>query len=146
MRHLTFKDAGTAWRRSRLGLAALQKPDLYREGMDGEAVEWACARLRALDAVATGHDIDRRLLIVLSDGSPMDIATRLANDLHCRDHHLRQMVEQQEARGGVEILGLGVGLDLSPHYSRCQALDPTAAISHATFGEVIDLISGRRRR
>lgn len=146
VRHLIFKDAGTAWRRSRLGLAALQKPDLYREGVDGEAVEWACERLRALDAVATGHDIDRRLLIVLSDGSPMDTATHLANDVHYLDHHLRQVVEQQEARGGVEILGLGVGLDLSPYYSRCQALDPTAAISHATFGEIIDLISRQRRR
>ncbi len=145
-RHLIFKDAGTAWRRSRLGLTALQKPDLYREGMDGEAVEWACARLRALGAVATGHDIDRRLLIVLSDGSPMDTATHLANDVHYLDHHLRQVVEEQEARGDIDILGLGVGLDLSPFYSRCQALDPAAAVSHATLGEVMELMSGRRRR
>ncbi len=146
VRHLIFKGAGSPWRRSRLGLAALQKPDLYREGIDGEAVEWACQRLRALDADAAAQDIERRLLIVLSDGSPMDTATHLANDVHYLDHHLRQVVEQQEARGGVEILGLGVGLDLSPYYSRCQALDPAAAISHATFGELIELMSGRRRR
>jgi cobaltochelatase CobT len=129
-----------------LSLAALQKPDLYREGVDGEAVDWVCTRLRALDTTPSGHDIDRRLLIVLSDGSPMDTATHLANDPHYLDHHLRQVVEQQEARGGVEILGLGVGLDLSPFYSRCHALDPSAAISHATWAEVMALISGRRHR
>ena len=146
VRHLIFKDAGTTWRRSRLGLAALQKPDLYREGIDGEAVEWACARLRALPEDAAGQEIDRRLLIVLSDGSPMDTATHLANDQHVLDHHLRQVVDEQEARAGVEILGLGVGLDLSPYYSRCQALDPNVELSHATFGEIMDLICGHRRR
>jgi cobaltochelatase CobT len=56
------------------------------------------------------------------------------------------VVDQQEARGDIDILGLGVGLDLSPYYSRCHALDPAAAISHATFGEVMELMSGRRRR
>ena len=146
VRHLVFKDARASWRRSRLGLAALQKPDLYREGVDGEAVDWACTRLRAMDATPSGHEMDRRLLLVLSDGSPMDTATHLANDVHYLDHHLRQVVEQQEARGGVEILGLGVGLDLSPFYSRCHALDPAAAISHATLGEVMALMSGRRHR
>ena len=146
VRYLVFKDARTTWRRSRLGLAALQKPALYREGVDGEAVDWACTRLRAMDVTPAGHEIDRRLLLVLSDGSPMDTATHLANDMNYLDHHLRQVVEQQEARGGVEILGLGVGLDLSPFYSRCHALDPAAAISHATLGEVMALMSGRRHR
>jgi cobaltochelatase CobT len=143
VRHLVFKDAGTSWRRARPGLAALQKNELFREGIDGEAVEWACARMRN-----ASHDepIERRILIVVSDGSPMDTATNLANDAHYLDHHLRQVVERQEASGGVEILGLGVGLDLSPYYSRCQALDLTAAPTHATFGEVIDLIAGRHHR
>ena len=146
VRHLVVKEAGYSWRRSRLGLAALQKPDLYREGIDGEAVEWASARLRAVDSTVGGHPLDRRLLIVLSDGSPMDTATHLANDKHYLDHHLRLVVDQQEARGDIDILGLGVGLDLSPYYSRCHALDPAAAISHATFGEVMELMAGRRRR
>ncbi len=83
---------------------------------------------------------------MISDGSPMDTATNLANDAHYLDHHLRQVVEQQQARGGIEILGLGVGLDLSPYYSRCQALDLSAAPTHATFGDIIQLIAGRRHR
>jgi cobaltochelatase CobT len=143
VRHLVFKEANTPWRRARPGLAALQKNELFREGIDGEAVEWACRRLR--DAA---HDdpIDRRILIVISDGSPMDTATNLANDAHYLDHHLRQVVEQQGARGDIEILGLGVGLDLSPYYSRCQALDLGASPTHATFGDVIELIADHRHR
>jgi cobaltochelatase CobT len=143
VRHLVFKDAGTSWRRARPGLAALQKNELFREGIDGEAVEWACARLRTTNG---DEAIERRILIVVSDGSPMDTATNLANDAHYLDHHLRQVVERQEASGGVEILGLGVGLDLSPYYSRCQALDLSTAPTHAAFGEVIDLIAGRHHR
>lgn len=143
VRHLVFKDAGTSWRRARPGLAALQKKELFREGVDGEAVEWACARLRN---ASHEEPTERRILIVISDGSPMDAATNLANDAHYLDHHLRQVVERQEAMGGVEVFGLGVGLDLSPYYGRCQALDPSSAPTHATFGEVIDLISGRHHR
>ena len=143
VRHLVFKEANTSWRRARPGLAALQKNELFREGIDGEAVEWACRRLR--EAV---HDdpVERRILIVVSDGSPMDTATNLANDAHYLDHHLRLVVEQQTARGDVEILGLGVGLDLSPYYSRCQALDLSAAPTDATFGDVMQLIAGHRHR
>lgn len=143
VRHLVFKDAGTSWRRARPGLASLQKKELFREGVDGEAVEWACARLRN---ASHEEPTERRILIVISDGSPMDAATNLANDAHYLDHHLRQVVERQEAMGGVEVFGLGVGLDLSPYYGRCQALDPSSAPTHATFGEVIDLISGRHHR
>lgn len=83
---------------------------------------------------------------MLSHGSPMDTATHLANDVQYLDHHLRQVVDEEEARGGIEILGLGLGLDLSPYYSRCQALDPAAAISHASLRDVIELIAGRRHR
>jgi cobalamin biosynthesis protein CobT len=70
---MVFKDADTPWRRARPDIAALLKPDLFREGIDGEAVDWACARLQA-------RSEGRRLLIVVSDGSPMDSATREAND------------------------------------------------------------------
>jgi cobaltochelatase CobT len=143
VRHLVFKDAKTSWRRARPGLAALQKNELFREGIDGEAVEWVCTRFRE-----AAHDdpTPRRILIVVSDGSPMDTATNLANDAHYLDHHLRQVVEQQTAYGDIEILGLGVGLDLSPYYSRCQALDLNTSPTHATFGDVIELIAGHRHR
>jgi cobaltochelatase CobT len=142
LRHLVFKDRQTPWRRARPGLSALLKTDLYREGVDGEAVAWACQRLRAEEAAGPGP---RRLLIVVSDGSPMETATHLANDAHYLDQHLRQVVEAQEAAGDVEILGLGVGLDLSPFYRRCHALEFAGLPTRATVQEILGLI-GRPRR
>lgn len=137
--HLVFKDAATPWRRARRDIAAMLEPHLYREGVDGEAVAWACARLRALD-------VRRRLLLVVSDGCPMDSATQQANDEHYLDQHLRETVAREEARGDIAVHGIGVGLDLSPYYGRCQAIDVQAPPGNGVFTELLQLIGGHRRR
>lgn len=137
--HLVFKAAAMSWRHARPAMAALLKADLFREGIDGEAVDWACLRLRQRPEA-------RKLLLVISDGSPMDSATHLANDAHYLDHHLRDVVARQEQRGGIEIAGIGVGLDLSPYYSRSHVLDLAASSGNTLFREVIDLMAGRHRR
>lgn len=137
--HLVFKDAGRSWRRARRDIAALLKADLFREGIDGEAVDWACNRLLARSA-------GRRILIVISDGSPADSATGLANDAFYLDNHLKDVVARREQQGQVEILGLGVGLDLSPFYRRCLATDMSQTLDNALFFEIVQLIGGRHRR
>jgi cobaltochelatase CobT len=137
--HLVFKPAARSWRRARAGVAALLKADLFREGVDGEAVDWACERLLARDA-------RRRILIVISDGCPNDAATRRANDAFYLDNHLKEVVARREQQGAVEVLGLGVGLDLSPFYRRCLAIDLAATLDNAVFNEILQLISGRHRR
>ncbi|WP_028213984.1 cobaltochelatase CobT-related protein [Paraburkholderia mimosarum] len=114
--HMVFKSADESWRRARPAIAALLKADLFREGVDGEAVEWACARL-ASRAEA------RRILVAISDGSPMDTATAQANDAFYLDNHLKEVVARHEAMRDVDVIGLGVGLDLSPYYRHCVALD-----------------------
>ncbi|WP_087689495.1 cobalt chelatase [Pandoraea sp. PE-S2R-1] len=137
--HLIFKDAVTSWRRARTDIASLFKADLFREGVDGEAVEWACERLRSRVA-------NRRLLIVISDGSPMDAATNQVNDEHYLDHHLREVVAQQQARGDVEVMGLGVGLDLSPYYRNALALDLTSLPDMTMFSKLVEWIGSGGRR
>ena len=137
--HIVFKDAGTPWRRARTSMGALLKGDLFRESVDGEALDWACARL-------AGREERRKLLIVVSDGCPMDGATQLANDAFYLDNHLQQVVQRHEQRGEVEVCALGVGLDLSPYYSRCQALDLSEPPGNSVFGEVITLLGQRTRR
>ncbi|MDN3521593.1 cobaltochelatase CobT-related protein [Halomonas ramblicola] len=137
--HLVFKDAERSWRRARTDIAALLKPDLFREGIDGEAVDWACERLLARPET-------RRLLIVISDGCPADGATHLANDAYYLDNHLKEVVARRTREGRVEILGLGVGLDLSPFYRRCLATDMSEALDTALFDEIVALIGGRHRR
>ncbi|QNK68587.1 cobaltochelatase CobT-related protein [Variovorax sp. PAMC26660] len=137
--HLVFKAAATPWRRARPAMAALLKADLFREGIDGEAVDWACTRLRQ-------RTEERKLLLVISDGSPMDSATHLANDAHYLDHHLRDVVARQEQRGDIAISGIGVGLDLSPYYSRSHVLDLATSAGNTIFREVIELMAGWHRR
>lgn len=137
--HLVFKDADTPWTRGRRGIAALLKADLFREGIDGEAVDWACGRLLQRDAA-------RRLLFVVSDGSPMDSATVLANDAHYLDQHLREVVARREADGGVEVIGVGIGLDLSPYYRRSLALDLARGLERADVQALVRLVAQRRRR
>jgi cobaltochelatase CobT len=137
--HLIFKDAGTPWRRARPDIAALLKADLFREGIDGEAVNWACGRMQ-------GRGEGRRLLIVVSDGCPMDGATHQANDANYLDHHLREVVAHHEQQGRVEIFGVGVGLDLSPYYSHCQALNFSASVTNEVFHDIVAMIAGRSRR
>ena len=81
---------------------------------------------------------------MISDGSPMDSATQLANDAHYLDHHLLEAVARHEQQGGVEIYGVGVGLDLSPYYRRSLALDLSTGPDMGVFGEIVGWMSGRR--
>ena len=99
LNHLVFKDAETSWRTGRDGLAAMLKQTLYREGVDGEAVRWAASRL------ATREE-ERKILVVVSDGSPADGATANANDEHYLQHDLAQVVRGIEAAGEISIAAL----------------------------------------
>jgi cobaltochelatase CobT len=114
--HMVFKSADDSWRRARPAIAALLKADLFREGVDGEAVEWACTRLASRVEA-------RRILVVISDGSPMDASTAQANDAFYLDNHLKDAVARHETMRDVDVIGLGVGLDLSPFYRHCVAID-----------------------
>lgn len=137
--HLVFKDAGTSWRRARPGVAGLLEGTLFREGLDGEAVDWACTRLLA-------RDERRKILIVISDGCPMDGATALANNAHYLDAHLREVVARREQQGRVQIGALGVGLDLSGFYSRTQAADLGAMRVPQLHRELLALLGRGGRR
>ena len=137
--HLIFKDSDTSWRRARPAMGALLKSDLFREGVDGEAVAWAAQRL------VQRHD-GRRLLLVISDGSPTDGATALANDAHYLDHHLCQVVVELRTQGEIEIYGVGVGLDLSPYYRHNRALDLSHSITQAVLREIVAMLAAGPKR
>jgi cobaltochelatase CobT len=137
--HLIFKNADTGWRKSRRDIAALLKSPYFREGVDGEAVNWACQRMRK-------HGEQRKILIVVSDGSPMDSATHQANDEYYLDHHLKQTVERNEAESNVEIYGLGVGLSLTPYYRHSLAIDLSESLSNTVFQQILQMIAHAQRR
>jgi cobaltochelatase CobT len=131
--HIVFKGAETSWRRARPSIAALLKSEMFREGIDGEAVLWAKRRLMNSDA-------ERKILVVVSDGSPMDSATNLANDAYYLDHHLRDVVQAIETSGEITIVGIGVGLDMSPYYRKSHVLDLMNSSASQSLREMIDLL------
>ncbi|MGG1943800.1 cobalt chelatase [Trinickia sp. NRRL B-1857] len=135
--HMVFKGAEDSWRRARASIAALFKPDLFREGVDGEAVQWACARLAA-------HAGARRILVVISDGSPMDAATVQASGARYLDAHLKDVLERQALAGDVEVIGLGLGRNPMHFYRDCATLDPAAPLDMGRVVALAQWIAARR--
>ena len=139
IRHIIFKTANTKWHKARRAIAGLLKPDVFKESVDGEAVEWALSRLNSSGA-------SKKSIVVLSDGCPMDSATNLANDKFYLDNHLKEVVKKIELSGDVEIFGLGVGLDLSTYYSKCAALDLGEGVNQKVLDEIVALLQKKHRR
>jgi len=137
--HFIFKNADTGWRKARRDIAALLKTPNFREGLDGEAVDWACQRMPK-------HGEHRKILIVVSDGSPMDSATSLTNDEYYLDNHLKQVVERYDTESDIEIYGIGVGLDLTPYYSHSLAIDLDESLSNSVFQQILHMIAHAQRR
>ncbi len=131
--HLVFKDFGTRWQRARPAFASLLKLDLYREGLDGEAVAWATERLLA-------RAESRRILLVVSDGCPMEAATQQQNDPFYLDNHLKACV-RQALQQGVQVIGIGLGLDLSPFYPQHLALEPDKLLHTASLQALLQAIA-----
>ncbi len=135
--HVVYKDAATPWRRAREGIAALLSTNHFREGLDGEALEWAAGRLSACEA-------HRRCLVMISDGAPMDSATGHHNPPGFLDSHLRGVIQRLEGGGVVELRGIGVNLDLGDFYTRSLVLDLTGTLGNAEFRALETLYRGHR--
>lgn len=137
--HLVVKDADEPWRRARRQLAGLLRGDYFREALDGEAVEWATARLRERP------DLRHRILLVLSDGSPMDSATALVNGSEYLDRHLSNVLDRIDGEGQVRVVGIGVGLDLSGYYRHGHVLDLDRPVDSRTMREVVGMLDRAAR-
>jgi cobaltochelatase CobT len=110
--HWIFKDFQTHWRKARPGIAALLRPEIYAESVDGEAVLWAAQRLQK---EVTSHVINQKL-ILFSDGCPMDRATIEANGEHFLKNHLLHTIEWCKQQNHFELWGCGIGDELKPFF------------------------------
>lgn len=137
LEHIIYKDADTPLKRARSNLGVMLKPDIFKEGVDGEALLWAANRM-------VGRPEQRRILIVLSDGCPMETTTSHNNEADFLDNHLRQVASMLEARGDLELYALGFGLDLSAYYRNSLELDLPEVLENSVFKEIIKML--RRRK
>lgn len=133
--HIVYKSADTPWRRARPAIAGLLKTDLYKEGIDGEALQWALQRMET-------RTENKKTILVLSDGSPMDSATHAKNPEHYLDNHLLHVTQKIESRPDLHLCAIGVGLDLSAYYQHHLAITTDKPLSTQDYHQFISLIAG----
>lgn len=115
LRHIVYKSADAPWRRSRRNLGLMMREGLLKENIDGEALAWAYRRLAA-------RPEQRRILMMISDGAPVDDSTLSVNPGNYLERHLRAVIEEIETRSGVELLAIGIGHDVTRYYRRAVTI------------------------
>ncbi|TFU01397.1 cobaltochelatase subunit CobT [Polymorphobacter arshaanensis] len=115
LRHIVYKQADAPWRRARKNLGLMMREGLLKENIDGEALLWAHNRM-------LGRPEDRRILMVISDGAPVDDSTLSVNTGNYLERHLRQVINWIEARSGVELIAVGIGHDVTRYYKRAVTI------------------------
>jgi cobaltochelatase CobT len=115
LRHIIYKSADAPWRRAKKNLGLMMREGLLKENIDGEALTWAHDRLKARPEA-------RQILMVISDGSPVDDSTQSANAALYLDKHLRQVIEEIETRSPVELIAIGIGHDVTRWYRRAVTI------------------------
>ena len=136
VRYIIYKDADTAWRRARRNLGLLLQDELMKDNIDGEALWWAHQRLVA-------RREQRKILMVISDGVPLDQATLSANPGGYLDQHLRDVIRWIERRGEVELAAIGIGHEVGDYYSRAVAIASTEELGPAMINQFAELFAPR---
>ncbi len=115
LRHIVYKKADEPWRRARKNLGLMMREGLLKENIDGEALLWAHARMLA-------RPEDRRILMVISDGAPVDDSTLSVNSAGYLEAHLRKVIEWIEKQSPVQLVAIGIGHDVTRYYRRAVTI------------------------
>ena len=147
LRHIVYKSAEAPWRRARPNLGLMMKEGLLKENIDGEALEWAHRRLMA-------RPESRRVLMVISDGAPVDDSTLSVNPASYLEKHLRDVIAMVERRRAVELVAIGIGHDVTRYYDRAVTITDVEQLAGAMTEQLAALFDndpmaaarGARRR
>ena len=134
LRHIVYKSADAPWRRSRRNLGLMMREGLLKENIDGEALAWAHDRLLA-------RPEQRRILMMISDGAPVDDSTLSVNSGSYLERHLRQVIQEIETRSPVELLAIGIGHDVTRYYRRAVTVtdaEELAGVMTEKLAELFD--------
>ncbi len=134
VQHIVYKSAESSWRQARLGMAAMLRTDHYREGVDGEAIEWANRRLLQ-------RPERRRALVVVSDGAPMDAATANANRDGFLGDHLRSVATGIERDRLVQLGAVGIDLELDEFITNSVSVDLTGTLTIGSY-DILERLFG----
>ena len=132
LRHIIYKSADEPWRRARRSLGLMLREGLLKENIDGEALTWAHQRLLA-------RPEQRRILMVISDGAPVDDSTLSVNPGNYLDRHLREVITSIETRSPVELIAIGIGHDVNRYYRRAVTIVDAEQLGGAMMEQLADL-------
>ena len=138
LRHIIYKDADAPWRRSRPNLGLMMKEGLLKENIDGEALEWAHKRMMARPEA-------RRILMVISDGAPVDDSTLSVNSAAYLEKHLRDVITMIEKRSAVELTAIGIGHDVTRYYERAVTITDAEQLAGAITEQLAGLFDNDPR-
>jgi cobaltochelatase CobT len=132
LRHLVYKSADAPWRRARKNLGLMMREGLLKENIDGEALDWAHQRL-------LGRSEQRRILMMISDGAPVDDSTLSVNSGNYLERHLRYVIEEIETRSPVELIAIGIGHDVTRYYRRAVTIVDAEELGGAMTEKLAEL-------
>ena len=132
LRHIVYKGADAPWRRARANLGLMMKEGLLKENIDGEALEWAHRRIASRPEA-------RRILMVISDGAPVDDSTLSVNPANYLEKHLRDVIAMVERRKQVELLAIGIGHDVTRYYDRAVTITDVEQLAGAMTEQLASL-------
>jgi len=132
LRHIIYKQADTPWRRARTNLGLMMREGLLKENIDGEALLWAWKRLAA-------RPEQRRIMMVISDGAPVDDGTQSANTSGYLEKHLRETIALIETRSEVQLLAIGIGHDVTRWYRRAVTINDVEQLGGAMTDQLAAL-------
>ena len=139
LRHIIYKGADAPWRRSHTNLGLMMKEGLLKENIDGEALEWAYRRMLKRPEA-------RRILMVISDGAPVDDSTLSVNPASYLEKHLRDVIDMVEARKMVELIAIGIGHDVTRYYSRAVTITDVEQLAGAMTEQLANLFEQDARK
>ncbi|MEP5154423.1 MAG: cobaltochelatase subunit CobT, partial [Planktotalea sp.] len=138
LRHIIYKSADSPWRRARPNLGLMMKEGLLKENIDGEALEWAHRRM-------AGRPEARKILMVISDGAPVDDSTLSVNPANYLEKHLRDVIEMVEKKRAVELLAIGIGHDVTRYYERAVTITDVEQLAGAMTEQLAALFDNDPR-
>ena len=134
LRHIIFKSAEDNFRKARKSFGIMLREGLLKENVDGEALAWAHQRL-------SKRNEERKILIVISDGAPVDDSTLSTNHSNFLDNHLRQIIHTIETQSNVELLAIGIGHDVTKYYDKSITINRAEELAEALLDKLTELFN-----
>ena len=138
LRHIIYKSADSQWRQSKNNLGLMLKEGLLKENIDGEAILWAYNRLKK-------RNEERKVLMVISDGAPVDDSTLSVNSGDYLEKHLKKIVKFVENSTDIEILAIGIGHDVSRYYKKAIKITDVQELGDVMIGQLSGLFDNNKK-